>query len=160
MNYSLPLALLLAFQTSRAENFVVENLEDNGAGSLREAITSANINDGPDTITFADSLQTNGPHVITLEGPLSVTSPIEIIGPGGETLFISGDDSHRIFSLSGSTAANPHRLRNLTIQNGRATLGGANIRVFGSLELSHCSCLLYTSPSPRDKRQSRMPSSA
>ena len=25
---------------------------------------------------------------------------------------------------------------------------------------AHCSCLLYTSPSPRDKRQSRMPSSA
>ena len=25
---------------------------------------------------------------------------------------------------------------------------------------SHCDCLLYTSPSPRDKRQSRMPSSA
>ena len=24
----------------------------------------------------------------------------------------------------------------------------------------YCSCLLYTSPSPRDKRQSRMPSSA
>ena len=24
----------------------------------------------------------------------------------------------------------------------------------------HCICLLYTSPSPRDKRQSRMPSSA
>jgi len=76
------------------------------------------------TITFADSLQTNGPHVITLDGPLNVTAPIEIIGPGRETLFISGDDSHRVFSLSGSTAANPHRLRNLTIQNGRATLGG------------------------------------
>ena len=27
-------------------------------------------------------------------------------------------------------------------------------------ECSMCSCLLYTSPSPRDKRQSRMPSSA
>ena len=27
-------------------------------------------------------------------------------------------------------------------------------------ELLSCSCLLYTSPSPRDKRQSRMPSSA
>ena len=25
---------------------------------------------------------------------------------------------------------------------------------------SYCVCLLYTSPSPRDKRQSRMPSSA
>ena len=28
------------------------------------------------------------------------------------------------------------------------------------LEGGHGSCLLYTSPSPRDKRQSRMPSSA
>ena len=27
-------------------------------------------------------------------------------------------------------------------------------------ELKACVCLLYTSPSPRDKRQSRMPSSA
>ena len=27
-------------------------------------------------------------------------------------------------------------------------------------EVSFCICLLYTSPSPRDKRQSRMPSSA
>ena len=27
-------------------------------------------------------------------------------------------------------------------------------------ELTYCDCLLYTSPSPRDKRQSRMPSSA
>ena len=27
-------------------------------------------------------------------------------------------------------------------------------------EVRHGSCLLYTSPSPRDKRQSRMPSSA
>ena len=28
------------------------------------------------------------------------------------------------------------------------------------LNTCHISCLLYTSPSPRDKRQSRMPSSA
>ena len=28
------------------------------------------------------------------------------------------------------------------------------------LELPYQTCLLYTSPSPRDKRQSRMPSSA
>ena len=33
-------------------------------------------------------------------------------------------------------------------------LGGAILRVLSS------GCLLYTSPSPRDKRQSRMPSSA
>ena len=34
------------------------------------------------------------------------------------------------------------------------------IRVPGDKSVSHRSCLLYTSPSPRDKRQSRMPSSA
>ena len=31
---------------------------------------------------------------------------------------------------------------------------------FGDETLPHWACLLYTSPSPRDKRQSRMPSSA
>ena len=31
---------------------------------------------------------------------------------------------------------------------------------YGGLGFSASSCLLYTSPSPRDKRQSRMPSSA
>ena len=37
-----------------------------------------------------------------------------------------------------------------------------NLAVFGALHLSEPGdvCLLYTSPSPRDKRQSRMPSSA
>ena len=33
-------------------------------------------------------------------------------------------------------------------------------REIGALYLDTCICLLYTSPSPRDKRQSRMPSSA
>ena len=32
--------------------------------------------------------------------------------------------------------------------------------VSDTVNMSHLSCLLYTSPSPRDKRQSRMPSSA
>ena len=42
---------------------------------------------------------------------------------------------------------------------------GLNVEVHSAILSSgaskyHCSCLLYTSPSPRDKRQSRMPSSA
>ena len=32
--------------------------------------------------------------------------------------------------------------------------------VLGTFAAQRCLCLLYTSPSPRDKRQSRMPSSA
>ena len=42
-----------------------------------------------------------------------------------------------------------------------ATYGGLTITavtIFGILKYNHC--LLYTSPSPRDKRQSRMPASA
>ena len=36
-----------------------------------------------------------------------------------------------------------------------------NIKSIKQVEIElHSSCLLYTSPSPRDKRQSRMPSSA
>ena len=36
----------------------------------------------------------------------------------------------------------------------------ANLDTFGLLICAILVCLLYTSPSPRDKRQSRMPSSA
>ena len=32
--------------------------------------------------------------------------------------------------------------------------------VLGMLAIVVCSCLLYTSPSPRDRQKSRMPSSA
>ena len=35
-----------------------------------------------------------------------------------------------------------------------------NLILTGFKICKSCSCLLYTSPSPRDKRQSRMPSSA
>ena len=37
--------------------------------------------------------------------------------------------------------------------------GASTNRAFGDFDMSW-GCLLYTSPSPRDKRQSRMPSSA
>ena len=64
----------------------------------------------------------------------------------------------------------------ITTSDIRSTLIGSyprsiNLKIIGIFELrteidqyltliSHSTCLLYTSPSPRDKRQSRMPSSA
>ena len=50
---------------------------------------------------------------------------------------------------------------NITVQYALTCDGGAvaNIEIDGSGNLVY-TCLLYTSPSPRDKRQSRMPSSA
>ena len=56
------------------------------------------------------------------------------------------------------------------LHSSELNLAGKLLRIptseaYGSLNLSHAvaiclACLLYTSPSPRDKRQSRMPSSA
>ena len=43
---------------------------------------------------------------------------------------------------------------------GSATNSVVAASLFGSSCFMSCICLLYTSPSPRDKRQSRMPSSA
>ena len=40
------------------------------------------------------------------------------------------------------------------------TLNGESVEEIHPGTVRDCSCLLYTSPSPRDKRQSRMPSSA
>ena len=39
-------------------------------------------------------------------------------------------------------------------------LPGVELQLEPAVEQQHLACLLYTSPSPRDKRQSRMPSSA
>ena len=141
MNQSVILTLILGIHTCQAGNFVVENLNDDGAGSLRAAIVSANENSDASSISFSTDLQSGGPHTIALSSPLVITAPIEIIGPGREVLFISGQDSVSAFVLSGSTEDNPHRLNSFTVQNGRATLGGANIRVSGYLELRNCSIL-------------------
>lgn len=46
-------ALAVPAAPARALTFTVSNTNDSGAGSLREAITGANSNPGPDTITFA-----------------------------------------------------------------------------------------------------------
>ena len=45
------------------------------------------------------------------------------------------------------------------IQLGMGCFWGAE-RILWKLDGVYVTCLLYTSPSPRDKRQSRMPSSA
>lgn len=131
----------LTLAPCQAETFIVENLLANGPGSLRAAIDSSNLDSEPDRITFSPNYQSDGPHTITLDAPLIVTAPVAIIGPGRDLLFINGAESHRVFDLSGSTRENPHLIQALSIQNGRATLGGANLRVFGSLELIDCALL-------------------
>ncbi len=62
-----------------ATTFIVFNTNDGGAGSLRQAITSANANPGVDTINF--NLPLGGALTITPGSPLpTITDPVIIDG--------------------------------------------------------------------------------
>ena len=55
-----------------------------------------------------------------------------------------------VYLTSGNRKGDENKIRN-----------AESVKVLGTLGVSKSNiCLLYTSPSPRDKRQSRMPSSA
>ena len=76
-------------------------------------------------------------------------------GTGGSS------DSHG--SSGGGTSSSSASRGGLTSRGGRGSRGGAASRGgrgATTSQRSATSCLLYTSPSPRDKRQPRMPSSA
>ena len=96
---------------------IVQNTNDSGPGSLRDAMLTANAQIGPDTITFA--IDGSGPHVITPASPLpDIVDPVTIDGstqPAGSvevdgSLAGSNVDGFLIFS-DGTT------LRGLTIKN-------------------------------------------
>ena len=97
--------------------FMVLNLADSGAGSLRQAILDANDNPGADLIRF-DPAARDGTIALT-SGQLSITDDLLLDGPGVNRLTISGNDASRVFSVSGS--ATDVEIRDLTIANGRAT---------------------------------------
>ena len=110
----------------------VTSLSDDGsAGTLRDAITQANANPGPDTIDF----QVTG--TIALAGGLlpafTDSATTTVTGPsGGITL-----DAHRasgIFQVNRGAAVG---LTGLTLANGSAG-GGGRIFNYGTLALTSC----------------------
>jgi predicted outer membrane repeat protein len=121
---------LLVSLPAQAANFVVSNLADAGAGSLRQAILDANALAGADTITFSVS----GTH--SLNSALSITQDLTITGNGaGVTIIaLSGMGADRVFNISSSLVG----LSALTVQGGNVTGngGGINITTSGNLFLS------------------------
>ena len=72
--------------SAQAADFTVTNLNDSGAGSLRQAVLDANAAPGADRILFQSGL--SGTITLT-SAQLSVTGPTEFVGPGADKLAIT-----------------------------------------------------------------------
>jgi hypothetical protein len=110
--------------------FLVQNLADSGAGSLRAAVADANASPGADVVQFAHGLR----GTITLtSGELTLTDDLRIDGPSASRLAVSGNDTSRVFRIDAGVTAT---IDDLTITRGNASLRGGGIRNDGTLTLS------------------------
>lgn len=104
------------------QTHVVTNLNDSGAGSLRQTISSSAHED---IITFNPSLLSNGNATITLSSMISFSHSLTIKGlyTGSDSLFISGGNSNSLFYIDGSTYALPTRVyfEDLVLENAQKT---------------------------------------
>ncbi|MFL5327604.1 MAG: choice-of-anchor Q domain-containing protein [Gemmataceae bacterium] len=118
-------------------SLVVSNINDSGAGSLRQAIINANSLSGPNTITF-DATFFSTPRTITLAGTQMVLTDASgtttITGPGMNLVTINGNNLSRVFQVnSGVTVA----MTGMTISGGKNSGDGGGVYNVGTLTLSN-----------------------
>lgn len=133
--YVLALLLFSGIQ-SKADTFVVTNLNDPGAGSLREAIDNSNSNPGPDKIVFSEGL--SGTITLSL-GILTVTDNLQIRGPGPDRITIDADNKTRVFVIKDSQDSRSIAVKiiGLELINGNDDVGGAIVN-FENLTIDSC----------------------
>src|SRR6185369_4436506 len=112
----------LAAPSADAATFNVTNLNDSGAGSLRQAVLDANANAGADVITFQSGL--SGTITLTT-GELDLYDAVDIQGPGPATLSVSGNNASRVFYLYSPSANIDVKISGLTVTGGAGAYGGA-----------------------------------
>jgi hypothetical protein len=116
------IGLLCALTGAQAATISVTNLNDSGAGSLRQSIASANA---------GDTVLINLIGTINLNSGLTVDKALNIYGPGARYCTItraSGAPNFRILTVTGG----PVDLRSVTISNGKCAsneFGGGGIHV-------------------------------
>jgi hypothetical protein len=114
-----------------ATPFPVTTTADTGAGSLRQAITDANANAGPDTIPISAT------GTIDLAGVLpSISDDVDIQGPGQDQLTVRRNTggNYQIFNIFSDNTVS---ISGLTVSNGHliGSNRGAGIESFGALTL-------------------------
>ncbi len=117
-----------------AATFTVTNINDSGAGSLRQAVLDANAAAGDDLIAFDASF--NVPRTLTLASTITVTGNggLTVNGPGASLLTVSGNNAVSVFHVSGQGAPSIGAIvfNNLTVADGRFGTGqtaGAGIGI-------------------------------
>src|SRR6478609_6480140 len=79
---------------------VVSNINDAGAGSLRDAIDQANSSSGKDTIVFDKSVFVAGTKILLTSGELAITDHLTINGLGADLVSIDAGGNSRIFDIN------------------------------------------------------------
>lgn len=106
--------------------FTVSNINDTGAGSLRDAIVQANAAVGADTIVFDSSFNTA--QTISLQSVLpTITGDLAINGPGSNLLTVTRG-SATAFRIFTSTAISTS-FTGMRITNGSSTADGGGINI-------------------------------
>lgn len=136
MKTLISLLFTLAVSVSiHAATFIVTNVNDSGAGSLRQAITDANTASGDDTINFLSGFDT-----ITLTGgELLINSNITISATELSPITVTrsaanGTPNFRILNVAAGANVS---INNLIISNGFLTTGGGGIYNQGTLTLTN-----------------------
>ena len=112
-------------------SLVVTNTNDSGAGSLRQAIITANSLPTADTITF-DASYFATPRTITLTSPLTLTDQAATTIVGLPWLTISGDGKTRILQVDPGAVAT---LNSLILTRAATAYSAGAVNNRGSLTL-------------------------
>ena len=120
---------VLALLASRvlATTQTVSNLNDNGAGSLRQAIANASAGD------TVDATQLSGTITLT-SGALTISQNLTILGSGSNSLAVSGDNASQVFVITSGSVA----ISDLAITSGSTSSEGGGINNAGVLNLIGC----------------------
>ncbi len=98
--------VLLASSNTLAATRLVLNVANSGPGSFRDVVATARPGD---TVSFAVS------GTIALSQPVSVQQSIDIVGPGPESLVLSGNSENRVLGIGQGATVN---LSGVTIADG------------------------------------------
>ena len=128
------LGATLVTGTAEAADFTVTNLNDSGAGSLRQAITDANSNPGADRVLFQSGLSGQ----ITLGSLLpTITESLQVLGPGPDKLTVSGNNNSGIFLVYPVPNQQPVTISGLQLTGGKFSDGGAILSKYASLTVEN-----------------------